>query len=59
MTERCRSRVFRCHGPCWDRECDCRLYENQDVPPAPMPPLHDGCVCVVVEEVEFDWKEDE
>lgn len=44
------ARTFHCAGACWRMDCDCNLHDQQDVPPAPMPPLHEGCGCYVVEE---------
>lgn len=37
---------FRCVGPCWTGNCDCKSREGA-WNPVDRPPLHDGCVCVV------------
>ncbi len=37
---------FRCVGPCWTGDCECRSRDGA-WNPVDRPPLHEGCVCVV------------
>jgi hypothetical protein len=37
---------FRCVGGCWTLDCDCRKHEGEWNPKV-LPPLHDGCTCIV------------
>ena len=39
--------VFSCEGDCWSGDCSCRDLDGSSMERAPMPPLHEGCACVV------------
>lgn len=46
---------FFCVGPCWEDDCECRVWHGMDARKVPrVPPLHDGCSCVIAEEVPKD-----
>ncbi len=36
---------FTCIGACWQLDCDCRTYDGARN--GPVPPLHDGCCCLI------------
>jgi hypothetical protein len=50
--------VFMCVGPCWTGDCDCSLYDGKTVTSIKQfPPRHDGCMCVVGTQADYEKKE--
>ena len=41
--------VVRVKGVCEEGDCDCWLYDNEDVGKVGHPPFHGGCTCIAEE----------